>query len=416
MKNRNIILGIDGVPFELMDNLSTKGIMPNFNQLKKNFNFRKLRSSIPCVSSVSWSSIITGKNPGEHGIYGFTEIIKNTYSLSFPNFNALKSKPFWIENPEKKHIIINVPSTYPAKEMNGIHIAGFIALDLENAVYPKKYVQKLHELGYEIDVDTKIAHQQSPDLFFDELFRILNLRKNTFNFLWEEIKWDTFMPVITGSDRIGHFLWHVYEDDKNPLHHRFLEYFHEIDQIIGEIYNKLNDDDTFIILSDHGMEKINYNVNLNTYLENQGFLVLTDQFKKYNRIKKGSKAFVLDSGRIYLNKRGYYPNGTVKEEDAKFLIEELNSLFIDLKLNNKKIIKKVYKKNEIYNGKMISNAPDLILVENKGFNLKAGIGKKDVFEKEKDFSGKHNENSFILTNKEIDIKNPTVEDVISLLG
>ena len=104
MIKRNVILGIDGVPFELMDNLSNKGFMPNFKELKKENTFKLMKSSIPHVSSVSWSSIITGKNPGEHGIYGFSEIIKNTYSLNFPNFNALKSKPFWYREPKNRNI------------------------------------------------------------------------------------------------------------------------------------------------------------------------------------------------------------------------------------------------------------------------------------------------------------------------
>jgi len=169
MRKRNIILGIDGVPYELMDNLSNKGIMPNFKALKKEYCFKSMKSSIPHISSVSWSSIITGKNPGEHGIYGFSEIIENTYSLRFPNFNALKSKPFWHKEPEKRYVIINVPFTYPARELNGIHIAGFVALDLEKAVYPKAIFPILKELNYEIDIDTKIAHQQSIDILFDEL-------------------------------------------------------------------------------------------------------------------------------------------------------------------------------------------------------------------------------------------------------
>ena len=58
----------------------------------------------------------------------------------------------------------------------------------------------------------------------------LNIIKHTFQFLWNELKWDYFMPVITGSDRIGHFLWHIYEDNEDRLHERILDYFHEIDK------------------------------------------------------------------------------------------------------------------------------------------------------------------------------------------
>ncbi|MFX0186847.1 MAG: alkaline phosphatase family protein [Candidatus Hodarchaeota archaeon] len=416
MKNRNIILGIDGVPFDLINNLSDKGVMPNFKQLKNEATFKVMKSSIPHVSSVSWSSIITGENPGEHGIYGFTEIIKNTYSMSFPNFNALKSKSFWHKKPEKKSVIINVPSTYPVKELNGIHIAGFVALDLEKGIYPKNLIPKLKEIKYEIDIDVKLAKQQSKDFFFKELFRILKIREKTFNFLWNECNWDNFLAVITGSDRINHFLWHVYEDDTNQYHYRFIEYFHEIDDIIGNIKSKLKEEDTFIILSDHGMERITQNVNLNTYLENQGYLSLSENFKKYNRITNGSKAFVLDPGRVYLNKKNRYPNGTVRKENEKEIIEDLKKLFDDLKFKNQKVIKKIYEKQEIYSGKMIEAAPDLVLIENKGFNLKGAIGKAKIFEKEKIFSGKHNENAFLLINRDIDLKEPTVEDIVGLMG
>ena len=74
-KNRTIVIGIDGVPFGLLDDLTEKGIMPNFAELKGGDEgvFTPMKSSIPDISSVSWSSVITGKNPGEHGIYGFTE-------------------------------------------------------------------------------------------------------------------------------------------------------------------------------------------------------------------------------------------------------------------------------------------------------------------------------------------------------
>lgn len=416
MKDRNVILGLDGVPFELMQDLSNKRIMPHFKELINEFNFKLMKSSIPHISSVSWSSIITGKNPGTHGIYGFTDIIKNSYSLRYPNFNALRSKPFWLQNPEKNHIIINVPATYPARKLNGVHISGFVALDLEKAVYPITYIEKLKELGYEIDVDSKLAHQQSKDIFFDELFRVLNTRKKVFDFLWDEVKWDNFMCVITGSDRIGHFLWHIYEDYSNQYHQRFLDYFNEIDNIIGDIKNKLKKRDKFMIISDHGMERIKQNVNLNTYLEKEGYLNLSENLKRYNRITNNSKAFVLDPGRVYLNKKGKFPNGSVEKKDEKGVLEELKTVFYDLKFKNQKVIKNIYLKEEIYSGKMIDDGPDLILIEKPGFNFRASIGKENVFENETTFTGKHNENAFLFINRDINTKNPTVEDITGLLG
>ena len=87
-----------------------------------------------------------------------------------------------------------------------------------------------------------------------------------------------------------------------------------------------------------------------------------------------------------------------------------------LKFENQPVIKEIYTKDEIYQGKMIDRAPDLVLLENKGFNIKASIGKDNVFEEEKIFSGKHNPNAFLFINKDIDNKDPTVEDIVGLLG
>ena len=128
MMKRIVIIGLDGVPFEMIESLAHTGIMPNTNQLIENSTFKKMESSIPEISSVAWSSIITGKNPAEHGIYGFTDLFENSYTMRFPNFNDLKAEPFW-NTLAAPSIIVNVPSTYPVREMNGIHISGFVSID-----------------------------------------------------------------------------------------------------------------------------------------------------------------------------------------------------------------------------------------------------------------------------------------------
>src|SRR3989338_8331216 len=126
--------------------------MPNVRDVMLEGQFKKMQSSLPEVSCVAWSSIITGKNPAEHGIFGFTDLFPGTYNLKFPNFNDLKSQPFW-NLVDGKSIIINVPSTYPVSEMNGVHISGFVSIELEKSVYPKFLVAKLKEMDYRLDVD-----------------------------------------------------------------------------------------------------------------------------------------------------------------------------------------------------------------------------------------------------------------------
>lgn len=414
MKKRTVIIGIDGVPFHLIDNLSTDGVMPYVNTLKDQGILTQMRSSIPEISSVSWSSIITGKNPGEHNIYGFTELIPGTYTLSFPHFSKLKSPPFWSQ--EGTFVIINVPSTYPAAPLNGFLVSGFISPDLERAVHPPEYIDTLKAFNYKIDVDTKKA-RKSPMLLFKELFEALESRMKVYKYFWEKIDWDVFMVVFTGSDRLEHFLWHAYEDETHEYHTKFLEFFTRVDRCIQKIGEPLRKSDSLIMLSDHGMEGTTFNVNVNCYLEEKGFLTRgKDPKRGYNNIQKGTKAFALDPGRIYINKKGKYPSGCIDREEEEGLLHELVDTFTSLEKDGSKVIKKVYSKDEIYHGQYIGYAPDLVLVPRKGFNLKGGITPERLFDTDI-LSGKHTqEDAFLYVKSDTRApENPSVEDVVPLL-
>jgi predicted AlkP superfamily phosphohydrolase/phosphomutase len=416
-KKKTVIIGIDGVPYRLMEALSDKGIMPNFKELRNEGTFCKMQSSIPELSSVSWSSIITGVNPGIHGIFGFTDFIEGTYSLHFPNFRNLKTKAFW-QRDSKKYIIINVPSTYPAKEINGFLVSGFVALDLEKAVYPSKFIEPLKKLGYKIDVDAQKGHKSKP-LFLKDLFETHENRIKTYRYFWDKagIAWDVFMIVFTGSDRLGHFLWDAYEDSNHEYHSEFLRYFEIIDDEIGNINNQLREEDALIMLSDHGMESVKTNVNINRYLAEEGFCSLdNDPKKNYNNIKEGTKAFALDPARIYLNKEGRFPRGHIKKNQEARLKDELIDLFSQLKMNGSPVIKRIYDKKEIYHGPYMDNAPDLILQSNSGFNLKGSVLKKEIFDKDI-FTGKHTqEDAFLYLRGDADLPdNLSVENVLNLI-
>ena len=58
MGYKTVIIGLDGVPYGLLDDLAHSGAMPNIGKLIEQGYFSKMRSTIPDVSSVAWSSII----------------------------------------------------------------------------------------------------------------------------------------------------------------------------------------------------------------------------------------------------------------------------------------------------------------------------------------------------------------------
>jgi predicted AlkP superfamily phosphohydrolase/phosphomutase len=416
---KTVIIGLDGVPFGMIQNLADKGTMPNTAKLISEGIFKKMLSSIPEVSSVAWSSMITGKNPAEHNIFGFTDLLPNSYQMTFPNFNDLKAPPFW-ERMEGKSVIINVPSTYPVREMNGVHISGFVSINFEKSIHPRSLVPQLRDMDYRLDVDSEKAHR-SMELFLSDVDVTLDARIKAYKYLFDNQDWQTFMLVFTATDRLLHFLWDAYEDKNHKYHTRFLEHFRTIDTVIGEIRSKISDNDLLIMVSDHGFERLDYDIYTNYLLGKEGFLKFDPpQEMNLKNISEDTKAFVLDPARIYLHRKGRYPRGTVEEGDAEEILGRLDNLFRTLEVDGRKVIKNIYKKQELYSGPYLENAPDMVLVAEKGFNLKGSI-KADKLADKAIFTGKHTQHDAFLivsglTDNSVIPDVPTVRDVVSIFG
>jgi predicted AlkP superfamily phosphohydrolase/phosphomutase len=411
---KTVIIGLDGVPFEMLKNFAETGVMPNTAELIPQGIFKKMLSSIPEVSSVAWSSMITGENPGRHGIFGFMDLFSDSYKIRFPNFNDLKAPPFW-NLWEGKSVIINVPSTYPVRETNGVLISGFVSIDFEKSVYPKSLIPPLKDLGYRLDVDSQKAHS-SMDLFLADLDKTLDARIEAYRYLWETQNWQTFMLVFTGTDRLMHFLWDAYEDKDHKYHNLFLEHFRKIDQAIGEINTRITDNDLLIMHSDHGFERLEKDIYISYLLTQNGFLRFKqDQDIVLNNICYGTKAFVLDPARIYLNLKGKYPCGTVEPAEADELLSQLENLFRSLEIDGRTVIRDIYRKEQLYSGPYLENAPDLVLVGSEGFNLKANVKTERLADKAI-FTGKHTQDSAFLIVKNLSDKSivpdiPVVSDI-----
>ena len=132
------VIGLDGVGLPLVQDLTARGVMPRLGALLPAGTAAPMRSSIPTISSVSWTGFMTGQNPGKHGIYGFTDVKPGTLTTFFPNFGNVKSETLWdvAGRAGKRAIVLNVPNTYPARALNGLLVSGFVAVNLERAVYP----------------------------------------------------------------------------------------------------------------------------------------------------------------------------------------------------------------------------------------------------------------------------------------
>ncbi len=417
-----IVLGIDGVPCSLLRRFMHEGIMPRLAGIAQKGTLIPMTASIPEVSSTSWSTFMTGVNPGRHGIYGFTELQKGTYKWRFPNFTDLKSDTLWdiAGRNDKKSIVINVPSTYPARELNGVLTAGFVALDLKKATYPEKAYEYLKKIGYRLDVDTRKA-QESSEALARDIDATYNIRKNAILHFMDNQEWDLFIGVITETDRLHHYLWIALEDESHPQHKFFLDFYKKIDEFIGEIHKRAGDDVPFIMLSDHGSTAIRKEIYLNCWLKEKGYL----KFKKDNPdsfedMHEESKVFVLDPSRFYIHIKGKYPYGGVAEEEYESLRQKLKKELLELVIDGEKVIKAVIFKEELYSGKLYDDAPDLIALPYDGFDLKGSINKAQIAGRGLLTGGHTREDAVFYINRNINAKDINIIDVgptiISLLG
>ncbi len=383
-RRKAVIIGLDGTPYSLLKDLIDQGKLPNMAQIFSQGYFGSTTVCLPEISSVSWSSFMTGTNSGTHGIYGFMDFKPGTYELYFPNFSDLKAPTLFDELGErgKKSIVINLPSTYPARKINGILISGFVAIDLEKAVYPPSLFSKLQEFNYRIDIDTTRARTDH-EFLMQDLNETLETRERTAHYLWENEDWDLFMVVITGTDRLQHFLFDAYVDETHPYHEAFINYYKKIDSFVGHIYekySKLRGEKAFFMLSDHGFTQLKTEVYINRWLYENGYLKFNkDKPQMVSDIGPGTLAFALDPSRIYINLKGKYPLGTVDKKDYERLREELKQAFLEIKYEGEPILRKVFFKEEIYTGPYLDYAPDLVLLSKHGYDLKATVQRDVVF-------------------------------------
>src|SRR5208283_2938135 len=408
-----VILGLDGVPYSLLQRFTLDGIMPNLARLKEEGTLCSMTSSLPEVSSTAWSTFITGVNPGRHSIFGFMEVNKDTYAWEFPNFNDLRSKTIWEIAAEKgkRSIVVNVPSTYPARPLYGMMVSGFIALDLKKASYPEKLYQYLRSIDYVIDVDAGKA-TKSLDDFTDDLLHTFRKRKEAIIHLFDSEHWDLFIAVVTETDRLHHYLWNALEDDSHSKHDFFLNFYAELDSFIGSIHERMGQNMSLIILSDHGFTSIKKEVHLNVLLQEKGYLrFIKSKPESFRDMDSGSQAFALSPARIYIHLKDKYAHGSVEQGRYEEIVNAVARDLISLELDGEKVIRSVFHKEDLYRGAFFQDAPDLVILPHEGYDLKSSLSANEISGKSPLTGGHTWENAAFYINEKVHCKSPNIIDV-----
>lgn len=395
--------------------------MPNLARIFAAGTVSPLNSSWPFVSSVAWSSFMTGCNPGKHNIYGFVDRRPNSYDVFLPNSATMRRDPLWTElsRAGKQVVVMNVPVTYPPRQVNGLMVSCFLSPSLEKATYPKELAGRLQQMGYKIDADAAIARRSKKE-FMAELHHVLERRAAVMFELMDSEPWEFFMSHVMETDRLHHFFWEYMEADDPEWAPAFYDFYTKVDDILGRVWERVDANTTLIILSDHGFCTIRKEVYLNQYLREHGWLHLQPSQGKapgIADIAPSTRAFSMDPGRVFLNVRGREPRGSI-EPGAEY--ERIRSALQEELLEMRDpdtgalMVERVFTREEIYHGGSFPNAPDLVVAPHRGYAFKGALDREQLTYKGDVLIGEHTHDDAMLYISGHDIvkQSLAMEDVI----
>ena len=312
---RVILLGLDGGTFYLLKPWVEEGLMPNLGRLMERSVWGDLESTIPATTPPAWSTCLTGKHPGKHGIYDFRESFLRHQLRPLINSRSIRARKLWeiLADHGKRSGLVSVPITYPPESINGFVISGLLTPDGESryTTPPGLKDDLLKGIGdFVVNIDIPKYDTDALDdalAFLDEVLYSLQKRRDAFFYLMKHQPWDFFMIVFIFADRIQHLFW-KYIDPQTKLYRskragqlrdRILQCYRTFDEMLAPLVKGLNDDTQLFIMSDHGFGATRAWINVNTYLARLGWLKL----KKGQSLHKSLFTTVMNVGEHPLTKK-----------------------------------------------------------------------------------------------------------------
>ena len=339
-KRKVLVIGLDSTPPRLLFR-EFKDKLPNLGEMMDSGVCAPLRTIHPPITIPAWMAMCTGKDAGEMGVYGFRTRKGNSYtefSLSFSHaFSGVRK--VWDELAElgKKSVLVGIPPSYPVYPVNGKMVSCFLCPDsTKDYTYPSSLKGEIESLVGEYIFDV-VFRTEERDKLITQAFEMTEKRFKVVEHLLKKEKWDFFMFVEIGVDRVQHAFWKYY-DPEHPLHepgHRYkdviLDYYKLLDDGVGRLLSAVDKNTTVLVVSDHGAKAMKGAFCINEWLIQKGYLVL----KEYPKEVKSLEDLDVDwsrtrawgwggyYGRIFINKKGREAQGVVEEKDYEPLREEL---------------------------------------------------------------------------------------------
>ncbi len=387
LRSRVVVLGLDGLPFSTAQRLSRAGHLPHLAALALSPLARPIQAELPELSPVNWTSFFTAAGPEKHGIFGFTSLDPQTRTLRFADATQIRCPTIFqrLADLGLTSRIVNLPNTYPAQRIRGMMVAGFVAPELNRAVYPQFLAHQLRSRNYLLEADTEQGGHD-PAHLLASLEATLRGRRAALDLLWPDLAWDLFVFVLTETDRLGHFLFPALEQEDHPWHGPCMTFMQHWDALIGDLltrYAELPEPKRLLVLADHGFAPLIVEMDLNAWLKRQGLLILEQPAENEwdcRHIAARTQAFALDPGRIYLHTpaHGRQPQNHVQ---TAVLQQELRETLLALRWQGLPVVQAVLDGRDLYPQAETDLTPDLVCVPATGISLRAKFNAVEIFGK-----------------------------------
>lgn len=286
---RLLLIGLDGATFDLLRPWMEAGHLPNLKRIAEEGVSGELASTVPPTTPPAWSSCVTGKNPGEHGIFDFRESPLLDSRRPLVSGASVKAVKLWqiINRTGGKVGVMNVPITYPPEPVDGFMISGMMTPgpDADYTFPADLKAELLGAIGdYVVNVDIPrydVELKEDALAFLRDIRHSFEKRRDALFYLMEHKEWAFLMAVFILTDRVQHLFW-KYLDPGEPLHDtdrgRFIrkevvEIYRTMDDMFGHLLDgRLPDDVDLLIMSDHGFGPTHDWFNVNSWLMDQGLL------------------------------------------------------------------------------------------------------------------------------------------------
>ena len=372
-----LVVGLDSAAPALVDRW--RGELPTLSGLIERGAYGQMLSTHPPITVPAWTSMMSSRDPGELGVYGFRNRKDHSYDgYSFATSAHVKVPRLWdwLGGAGMHTVVLGVPQTYPPSPVNGEMVTCFLTPSTQSRyTHPPALQAEVEEVtgGYVLDVEDFRTADKAGLLrrVYEKTDKHLALAKH----LVRTRPWDFFMLVEMGVDRIHHGFWshmdpaHPKYEPGNPFEHAIRDYYRHVDAELGELLSLCPRDTLVLVVSDHGAKKMDGGICFNEWLIREGHLRLTDAPTKPTPIARAGIDWSRTRawgdggyyGRLFMNVRGREPAGTIDPADYERVRSDLIAGIAAIAdPAGRTIGSRAYRPEELYR-EVKGVAPDLIV-------------------------------------------------------